>query len=183
MQDLSPLIHALQTQLRAEMSRAGVSYEDAAGPLHYANKSSIARLLVKDRMSFEDTIKLMVLCKTPVIALTKPFRFKIEVKASTMAKRETRGGVCAGCFKEGHPPVPLTGWPFLGEVAEHTGLIGGKKARSGFCCGGPRVGGGGVGGGGGRRGVGRGEAKKKNQTKKKTPSATESKPACGSRKG
>jgi hypothetical protein len=36
------------------MSRAGVSYEDAAGPLNYANKSSIARLLVKDRMSFED---------------------------------------------------------------------------------------------------------------------------------
>ena len=131
MQDLSPLIHALQTQIRTEMSRAGVSYEDAAGPLHYANKSSIARLLVKDRMSFEDTIKLMILCKTPVIALTKPFRFKIEVKASTMAQADAlMDALRLSVFKEGTAeryrlPDGLT-WE---RVAEHTGFDSGKSAR------------------------------------------------------
>lgn len=74
MENLTALVQSLQTALRAEMSRAGVTYEDAAGPLNYANKSSIARLLVKGRISFEDTIKRMILCKTPLIALTKPFK-------------------------------------------------------------------------------------------------------------
>ena len=131
MQDLSPLIHTLQTQLRAEMSRAGVSYEDAAGPLHYANKSSIARLLVKDRMSFEDTIKLMILCKTPVIAFTKPFRFKIEIKASTMAQADAlMDALRVSVFKDGTTeryrlPDGLS-WE---KVAEHTGFDSGKSAR------------------------------------------------------
>ena len=131
MQDLSPLIHALQTQLRAEMARAGVSYEDAAGPLNYANKSSIARLLVKDRMSFEDTIKLMVLCKTPAITLTKPFRFKIEVKASTMAQADAlMDALRVSVFKEGTTErYRLPDGLSWADVAEYTGFDSGKSAR------------------------------------------------------
>ena len=131
MQDLSPLIHALQTQLRAEMSRAGVSYEDAAGPLNYANKSSIARLLIKDRMSFEDTIKLMVLCKTPVIVLTKPFRLKIEVKASTMARADAlMDALRLSIFKEGTTErYRLPDGLSWADVAECTGFDSGKSAR------------------------------------------------------
>ena len=131
MEKLTDLVSALQVQLRAEMSRAGVSYEDAAGPLHYANKSSIARLLVKDRMSFEDTIKLMVLCKTPVIVLTKPFRLKIEVKASTMAQADAlMDALRISVFKEGTTeryrlPDGLS-WE---RVAEHAGFDSGKSAR------------------------------------------------------
>ena len=131
MENLTSLVSALQTQLRAEMSRAGVSYEDAAGPLHYANKSSIARLLVKERMSFEDTIKLMVLCKTPVISLTKPFRFKIEIKASTMAQADSlMDALRISVFKDGTTeryrlPDGLS-WE---RVAEHTGFDSGKSAR------------------------------------------------------
>lgn len=131
MQDLFPLIHALQTALRAEMSRAGVSYEDAAGPLHYANKSSIARLLVKDRMSFEDTIKLMILCKTPMISLTKPFRFKIEVKASTMAQADAlMDALRVSVFKEGtNERYRLPDGLSWERVAENTGFDSGKSAR------------------------------------------------------
>ena len=131
MGNLTPLVSALQTHLRHEMSRAGVSYEDAAGPLNYANKSSIARLLVKDRMSFEDTIKLMVLCKTPVISLTKPFRFKIEIKASTMAQADSlMDALRISVFKDGTTeryrlPDGLS-WE---RVAEHTGFDSGKSAR------------------------------------------------------
>ena len=131
MGNLTPLVSALQTHLRHEMSRAGVSYEDAAGPLHYANKSSIARLLVKERMSFEDTIKLMVLCKTPVISLTKPFRFKIEIKASTMAQADSlMDALRISVFKDGTTeryrlPDGLS-WE---RVAEHTGFDSGKSAR------------------------------------------------------
>ena len=131
MENLSALVSALQTQLRAEMARAGVSYEEAASPLHYANKSSIARLLVKDRMSFEDTIKLMVLCKTPAIALTKPFRFKIEIKASTMAQADAlMDALRVSVFKEGTTeryrlPDGLS-WE---KVADHTGFDSGKSAR------------------------------------------------------
>ena len=131
MKDVTSFISSLQSQLRAEMSRAGVSYEDAAGPLNYANKSSIARLLVKDRMSFEDTVKLMVLCKTQVIALTKPFRFKIEVKASTMAQADAlMDALRVSVFKEGTTeryrlPDGLS-WE---RVAEHVGFDSGKSAR------------------------------------------------------
>ena len=131
MENLSPLTQSLQAQIKAEMSRAGISYEDAAGPLNYANKSSIARLLAKDRMSFEDTIKLMVLCKTPVIMLTKPFRFKIEVKASTMAQADAlMDALRLSVFKEGtmeryRLPDGLS-WE---RVAEHTGFDSGKSAR------------------------------------------------------
>jgi len=131
MENLTPLVSALQTQLRAEMSRAGVTYEDAAGPLNYANKSSIARLLIKDRMSFEDTIKLMILCKTPVIALTKPFKFKIEVNAGTMAQADAlMDALRVSVFKEGTTeryrlPDGLT-WE---QVAQHTGFDSGKSAR------------------------------------------------------
>ena len=131
MQKLSPLIHALQTQLRAEMSRAGVSYEDAAAPLNYANKSSIARLLIKDRMSFEDTIKLMVLCQTPVIALTKPFRFKIEIKASTVAQADAlMDALRVSVFKEGTTErYRLPDGLSWADVAEYTGFDSGKSAR------------------------------------------------------
>ncbi len=131
MEKLTDLVSALQVQLRAEMARAGVSYEDAAGPLNYANKSSIARLLIKDRMSFEDTIKLMVLCKTPAITLTKPFRFKIEVKASTMAQADAlMDALRVSVFKEGTTeryrlPDGLS-WE---RVAEHSGFDSGKSAR------------------------------------------------------
>ncbi len=131
MQDISPFIHALQAQLRIEMSRAGISYEDAAHPLGYANKSSIARLLTKDRMSLEDTIKLMILCKTESIALTKPFKFKIEVKASTMAQADAlMDALRVSVFKEGTTeryrlPDGLS-WE---KVAEHTGFESGKSAR------------------------------------------------------
>lgn len=131
MKDLTTLVSALQSQLRAEMSRAGVSYEDAAAPLGYANKSSIARLLTKDRMSLEDTIKLMILCKTEYIALTKPFKFKIEVKASTMAQADAlMDALRLSVFKEGaveryRLPAGLT-WD---QVAEHTGFESGKSAR------------------------------------------------------
>ena len=131
MQDLSPLISALQTQLRTEMSRAGVSYEDAAGPLNYANKSSIARLLVKDRMSFEDTIKLMILCKTQAISLTKPFRFKIEIKASTMAQADAlMDALRVSVFKEGTTErYRLPDGLSWADVAEYTGFDSGKSAR------------------------------------------------------
>ena len=131
MGNLTPLVSALQTHLRHEMSRAGVSYEDAAGPLNYANKSSIARLLVKDRMSFEDTIKLMVLCKTPVIALTKPFRFKIEVKASTTAQADAlMDALRVSVFKEGtNERYRLPDGLSWERVAEHTGFDSGKSAR------------------------------------------------------
>jgi hypothetical protein len=131
MEKLTDLVSALQVQLRSEMSRAGVSYDDAAGPLNYANKSSIARLLIKDRMSFEDTLKLMVLCKTPVIALTKPFRFKIEVKAGTMAQADAlMDALRVSVFKEGTTeryrlPDGLS-WK---RVAEHAGFDSGKSAR------------------------------------------------------
>ena len=131
MENLTALVHALQTALRAEMARAGVTYEDAASPLHYANKSSIARLLTKDRMSFEDTLKLMILCKTESIALNKPFKFKIEVKASTMAQADAlMDALRVSVFKEGTTeryrlPDGLT-WE---KVAEHTGFDSGKSAR------------------------------------------------------
>ncbi|MBK8968601.1 MAG: hypothetical protein R3D58_07175 [Saprospiraceae bacterium] len=131
MKNLSLLVEILQTQLRAEMSQAGVSYEDAAQPLGYANKSSIARLLAKDRMSMEDTIKLMILCKTESIELTKPFKFKIEVKASTMAQADAlMDALRVSVFKEGTTeryrlPDGLT-WE---KVAEHTGFESGKSAR------------------------------------------------------
>ncbi len=131
MEKLTSLVSALQTALRTEMSRAGVTYEDAAGPLHYANKSSIARLLAKDRMSFEDTMKLMVLCKTPVIVLTKPFRIKIELKASTMTQVDAlMDALRVSVFKDGTTeryrlPDGLS-WE---KVAEHTGFDSGKSAR------------------------------------------------------
>jgi hypothetical protein len=131
MENLTALVSALQTALRAEMSRAGVSYEDAAGPLHYANKSSIARLLVKGRMSFEDTIKLMVLCKTPVISLTKPFRFKIEIKATTMAQADAlMDALRVSVFKEGTTErYRLPDGLSWADVAEYTGFDSGKSAR------------------------------------------------------
>jgi hypothetical protein len=131
MENLTAFVHALQIALRAEMTRAGVTYEDAAGPLNYANKSSIARLLIKDRMSFEDTIKLMILCKTPVIALTKPFKVKIEVNAGTMAHADAlMDALRVSVFKEGtieryRLPDGLT-WE---QVAQHTGFDSGKSAR------------------------------------------------------
>lgn len=131
MEKLLSLVSILQSQLRTEMFRAGVSYEDVAGPLHYANKSSIARLLVKDRMSLEDTLKLMILCKTESIILTKPFKFKIEVKASTMAQADAlMDALRITVFKEGTTeryrlPDGLS-WE---KVAEHTGFESGKSAR------------------------------------------------------
>ena len=131
MEKILTLVSAMQTRLREEMSRASVSYEDAAGPLNYANKSSIARLLVKDRMSFEDVLKLMVLCKTPVISFTKPFHFKIEVKASTMAQADAlMDALRVSVFKEGTTeryrlPDGLS-WE---RVAEHAGFDSGKSAR------------------------------------------------------
>jgi len=131
MEKILTLVSAMQTRLREEMSRAGVSYEDAAGPLNYANKSSIARLLVKDRMSFEDVLKLMVLCKTPAISFTKPFHFKIELKASTMAQADAlMDALRLSVFKEGTTeryrlPDGLS-WE---RVAEHSGFDSGKSAR------------------------------------------------------
>jgi hypothetical protein len=131
MEELFSLAGSVQTRLREEMSRAGVTYEDAATPLNYANKSSIARLLVKDRMSLEDTIKLMVLCKTPVIAITKPFKFKIEVKAGTMAQVDNlMDALRISVFKPGtneryRLPDGIT-WE---QVAEKTGFDSSKSAR------------------------------------------------------
>lgn len=131
MRNLVLLVHTLQSELRTEMSRAGISYEDAAQPLGYANKSSLARLLAKDRMSLEDTIKLMTLCKKESIVLTKPFKFKIEVKASTMAQADAlMDALRVSVFKEGTAeryrlPDGLS-WE---RVAEHTGFESGKSAR------------------------------------------------------
>jgi hypothetical protein len=131
MHDLAPLISALQTALRNEMARAGVTYEDAAAPLGFANKSSVARLLVKERMCLEDTIKLMILCKTQKITIQKPFRFQIEVKAQTMAQADAlMEALRKSVFKEGTTeryrlPDGLT-WE---QVAEHTGFDSGKSAR------------------------------------------------------
>ncbi|MCB0534819.1 MAG: hypothetical protein KDD14_21620 [Saprospiraceae bacterium] len=131
MRNIVLLVHTLQSELRTEMSHAGISYEDAAGPLGYANKSSIARLLAKDRMSLEDTIKLMILCKKESIVLTKSFKFKIEVKASTVAQADAlMDALRVSVFKEGTTeryrlPDGLS-WE---KVAEHTGFESGKSAR------------------------------------------------------
>ncbi len=89
-------------------------------------------------MSFKYTIKLMILCKTPVISLTKPFRFKIEVKASTMAQADAlMDALRVSVFKEGTTeryrlPDGLS-WE---RMAEH--MLGSIQVRApgsrGFCC-------------------------------------------------
>ncbi len=130
MEELLPIVSAVQGRLREEMSRTGVSYEDATGPLGYANKSSIARLLIKDRMSLEDVLKLMVLCKTPSINISR-LHFKVEIKAASMAQVEALlDALRVSVFKEGtverfRLPDGLT-WD---NVAEITGFDFGKSAR------------------------------------------------------
>lgn len=131
MEELFSLVKAVQTRLREVMSQSGVTFDDAAAPLNYANKSSIARLLVKERMSFEDVIKIMILSKTPVMVISKPFYFKIEVKASTMSQADAlMAALRTSVFKPGtneryRLPDGLT-WE---QVAEKTGFDSSKSAR------------------------------------------------------
>lgn len=131
MEELFSLVRVVQTRLREVMTQSGVTFEDAAGPLNYANKSSIARLLAKDRMSLEDVIKIMILSKTPAIVISKPFYFKIEVKATTMAQADALlGALRTSVFKPGtneryRLPDGLT-WE---QVAEKTGFDSSKSAR------------------------------------------------------
>lgn len=131
MEELFSLVRAVQTRLREVMTQSGVTFDDAANPLGYSNKSSIARLLVKDRMSFEDVIKIMILSKTPAITISKPFYFKVEVKATTMTQADGLiNALRTSVFKPGtneryRLPDGLT-WE---HVAEKTGFDSSKSAR------------------------------------------------------
>lgn len=81
MKNYVPLIHAIQAFLRAEMKSARLTYDEVFGPLGYADKSGIARLLTRNRLYLEDVLKLMVLCKTKTLAVSAEGRnLRISLK-------------------------------------------------------------------------------------------------------
>lgn len=83
MENYVALIRAIQAFLRAEMKSARVTYDEACGPLGYAEKSGISRLLVRERLYLEDVLKLMVLCKTKTLAIRAEGRnLRISLKCS-----------------------------------------------------------------------------------------------------
>lgn len=83
MKNYLALVKAIQTFLRAEMKSARVTYDDACGPLGYADKSGISRLLVRERLYLEDVLKLMALCKTKTLVVSADGRnLRISLKCS-----------------------------------------------------------------------------------------------------
>lgn len=131
MEELFSLVSVVQSRLRDEMTHSGVTFEDAAKPLGYSNKSSIARLLAKDRMGFEDLLKILVLCKKTDLVVQKPFTFKIFIKATSVAQVDAlMEALRHSIFKEGTTeryrlPDKLT-WS---DIAGKTGFDSGKSAR------------------------------------------------------